>query len=147
TMLGETQWKWLEEQLKVPAKVRLLVSSIQVVAEDHGHEKWMNLPLERERLYKVLRDSKASGVIVLSGDRHLAELSLMDAGIGYPLYDLTSSGLNQGSKKWRRLETNKHRVATMNQGDNFGMVLIDWEKTAPRIRLQIRDVEGEVTIQ
>src|SRR5205814_8880957 len=95
SMLGEAQWQWLEEQLKVPAKVRLLVSSIQMVAEDHGHEKWMNMPHERERFYKLLKDSGASGLIVLSGDRHLAELSLMDAGIGYPLYDLTSSGLNQ----------------------------------------------------
>jgi alkaline phosphatase D len=36
TMLGDAQWKWLEEQLKVPAKVRILVSSIQVVAQDHA---------------------------------------------------------------------------------------------------------------
>ena len=36
TFLGEDQWRWLAEQLKVPAEVRLLVSSIQVVAEDHG---------------------------------------------------------------------------------------------------------------
>src|SRR5207248_5884086 len=62
SMLGEAQWKWLEEQLKVPATVRLLVSSIQLVAEDHPYEKWMNLPHERERLYKLLKDTKATGV-------------------------------------------------------------------------------------
>jgi alkaline phosphatase D len=44
TILGEAQWKWLERQLKVPAKLRLLVSSIQVVAEDHGWEKWTPFP-------------------------------------------------------------------------------------------------------
>ncbi len=147
TFLGETQWKWLEEQLKIPAEVRLLASSIQLIAEDHGYEKWMNMPLERERLYKLLRDTKAAGVIVISGDRHLAELSVMDAGLGYPLYDLTSSGINQASKKWRKLETNRHRIATMNQGDNFGFITIDWDRKDPLIRLQARDVEGEVTIQ
>src|SRR5262249_8359183 len=67
TMLGEAQWKWLEEQLRVPARVRLLVSSIQVVAEDHGHEKWANLPHERERLFKLLKDTRAAGVVLLSG--------------------------------------------------------------------------------
>jgi alkaline phosphatase D len=147
TMLGEAQWKWLAEQLKVPARLRLLVSSIQVVAEDHGWEKWMNLPHERERLYKLLRDTKTAGVIILSGDRHLAELSMMDAGIGYPLYDLTSSGLNQGYQGWRKLDTNRHRVAIMNQGNNFGLITIDWEQKDPVVRLQIRDEQGEITIQ
>ena len=37
----------------------------------------------------------AEGVVFLSGDRHLAELSTMDGGAGYPFYDVTSSGLNQ----------------------------------------------------
>ncbi len=147
TILGETQWKWLGEQLKVPAELRLLVSSIQVVAEDHGFEKWMNFPLQRERLYQLLRETRASGVVILSGDRHLAELSVMDAGLGYPLLDLTSSGINQASKRWRPLEMNRHRVATMNQGDNFGMVGIDWNQVDPLVRLEIHDVEGDVIIR
>ncbi|MFO0964328.1 MAG: alkaline phosphatase D family protein [Gemmataceae bacterium] len=147
TMLGEAQWKWLEEQLKVPAKVRLLGSSIQVVAEDHGWEKWMNLPHERERLYRLIRDTKAGGVISLSGDRHLAELSLMDAGIGYPLYDLTSSGFTMASKSWRFPEVNRHRVATMNFGNNFGFITIDWERKDPLISLQARDESGAIMLQ
>jgi alkaline phosphatase D len=146
TMLGEEQWKWLGEQLRRPAEVRLIASSVQVVAEDHGWEKWMNFPRERERLYGLIRDTGAGGVIFLSGDRHLAELSMMDGGVGYPLYDLTSSGINQGSKEWRPLEKNRHRVATMNVGDNFGVIAFDWKKADPQIHLQIRDVEGDVTI-
>ena len=147
-MLGDTQWAWLEQQLKAPVKLRILVSSIQVVAQDHGFEKWMNFPLERERLYKLLKDTKAAGVVCISGDRHLAELSMMDAGIGYPFYDLTSSGLTEASPRWRKLEVNKHRVATMNQGNNFGLITIDWSRIDPLLRLQIRDEgEGEVTIQ
>ncbi len=147
TMLGETQWQWLEKQLKVPAQVRILVSSIQVVAQDHGWEKWMNLPHERERLYHLIKDSKATGLVCVSGDRHLAELSMMDAGLGYPLYDITSSGLTEGSPKWRKLEVNRHRVATRNWGNNFGLITIDWDQGDPLLRLQIRDEEGEVTIQ
>jgi alkaline phosphatase D len=86
-------------------------------------------------------------VVFISGDRHLAELSMMDGGVGYPLYDLTSSGLNQAFRGWRRHEPNRHRVASMNWGDNFGMILIDWSQKDPLLRLQIRDWEGEVTIQ
>lgn len=147
TILGEEQWKWLEQQLQQPAEVRLLVSSIQVVAQDHIYEKWMNFPNERERLYKLLKDTKANGVIILSGDRHLAELSVMDAGLGYPLYDLTSSGLNMGFPNWRPLEVNQHRVATMGFGNNFGLIRIDWNAVDPLISLQIRDEVGDVMIQ
>jgi alkaline phosphatase D len=147
TVLGELQWQWLAQKLREPADVRLLVSSIQVVAADHHWEKWANFPHELSRLFQLLRDTKAGGVIVLSGDRHHAELSVMDAGIGYPLYDLTSSGLTEGDKNWRRLEVNRHRLATMNWGNNFGVVSIDWERPDPLLRLQIRDEAGEVTIQ
>jgi alkaline phosphatase D len=147
TMLGEDQWAWLQEQLRRPAEIRLIASSIQVVAEDHGWEKWMNFPRQRERLYRLIRRTGASGVIFLSGDRHLAELSLMDGGVGYPLYDLTSSGLNQAAKAWRPQEVNRHRVGTMNWGDNFGLIAIDWDRPEPLVRLQIRDVEGDTIIQ
>ncbi len=147
TVLGEAQWKWLEGELKKPAEVRIIASSIQVIPEDHGWEKWMNFPHERARLYKLIRDTKANGVVFLSGDRHLAELSMMDGGVGYPLFDLTSSGLNQAFKNWREHETNQHRVGTMNYGDNFGFIEIEWDRKRPRIRLQIRDDEGDVTIQ
>jgi hypothetical protein len=147
TMLGEDQWRWLADQLRIPAEIRLIGSSIQVVAEDHGWEKWMNLPHERERLYTLIRETGAEGVIFLSGDRHLAELSMMDGGLGYPLYDLTSSGLNQAANSWRPLEVNRHRVATMNWGDNFGLITIDWDRPDPLIGLQIRDVEGDIRIQ
>lgn len=146
TLLGDAQWKWLEEQLKVPAELRIIASSIQVVPEDHGWEKWMNLPRERERLFKLLKETKAGGVIFLSGDRHLAEISMMDAGLGFPLYDVTSSGMTEAAKRWRPLEPNRHRLGTMNFGDNFGLIAIDWEKPDPVVSLQIRDVEGDVRL-
>jgi alkaline phosphatase D len=146
TILGAEQWKWLAEQLRLPAEVRLIVSSIQVVAEDHGYEKWMNFPRERQRLFKLLADTKAAGVVFLSGDRHLAELSVMDGEVGYPLFDLTSSGLNMAAPGWRMPERNRHRVATMTSGNNFGMVRIDWDRPEPRLTLEARDEEGDVTI-
>ncbi len=147
TMLGEEQWRWLEAQLRQPAEVRLIASSIQVVAEDHGWEKWMNLPRERERLYGLIRTTGARGVIFLSGDRHLAELSMMDGGLGYPVYDLTASGMNNASHVWRPYEVNRHRVGTMNWGDNFGLLTIDWRSADPVIAMQIRDLDGEINIQ
>lgn len=146
TMLGEEQWQWLAEQLKVPAELRLIVSSLQVVAVDHGWEKWGNLPRERQRLLEVIRDN-ATGVIILSGDRHTADISMYppetDGGPFYPIYDITSSGLTQtGFSR----EKNRYRVGGENPfgKQNFGWIAIDWDEEDPTIKLEIRDVEGNV---
>lgn len=149
TMLGQAQWEWLRERLREPAELRLLVSSIQVIAEEHGWEKWANLPHERRRLFRLLRDTGAEGVVILSGDRHLAELSRLDAddpdGIGYPLYDLTSSGLNKGMRI-RNDEPNRHRLGRNFTGNNFGVIAIEWQDD-PVVSLEIRDSDGEPVLR
>lgn len=147
TVLGAAQWTWLEEQLRQPAEVRLLCSGTQVVSEEHPFESWANFPREREKLVQLIRDTKANGVVVLSGDRHLGELSVLTESTPYPLFDLTASGLNQANKGWRAPERNRHRVAGMPAGDHFGMVTIDWSGDDPRVALSLRDEDGEVTLQ
>lgn len=148
TFLGDEQWKWFEEQLKVPAELRLIGTGIQVLCDEHPFEKWALIPHERERLYKLLRDTKANGVVILSGDRHLAELSVSLEPLSYPLYDITSSGFNQATKSWRAPEKNRHRLAAMPFGNNFGFITIDWaSETSPRVTLQLRDEDGEVAVR
>lgn len=146
TILGETQWNWLERQLLVPAKLRIIGSSIQVIARNHGYEKWDNFPHERERLFELIKKTKANGVILISGDRHSAEISrertLRDA---YPIYDVTSSSLNKPSK-WRN-ELNEQRVGSQYPWENFGMILIDWTAKPPVVRMQVRDLDGKVVLQ
>ena len=146
SILGEEQWAWLAEELKKPAELRLLVSSIQVLALDHGWEKWGNLPKERKKLLDLIRDT-ATNVVILSGDRHSSDISMLppetDGGPFYPVYDVTSSGLNQTGLPD---EPNRFRVAgdeVYNQS-NFGWIEIDWEQEDPTIKLEIRDVDGKV---
>lgn len=157
TMLGETQWAWLAEQLKVPAELRLIGSSVQVLADEHGSEMWGNFPRERERLLRLLRDSLAGGVVLLSGDRHLAEIARLPAehplGIGCPLHEVTSSSLNAPSGNFTKAgvrfanEINSYRVGLTYFDTNFGVVLIDWDQPDPIVRLQVRDEKGGVVLQ
>jgi hypothetical protein len=56
TMLGAAQWAWLRTQLMQPAELRLIVSSVQVLAEGHGWEGWGNLPFERTKLLDLQPD-------------------------------------------------------------------------------------------
>jgi alkaline phosphatase D len=146
SMLGEAQWAWLADQLRQPADLRLLVSSIQVLPEEHCFEKWANLPRERERLFRLLRDSGARGVVILSGDRHYAEISRMPAdAVGYPLYELTASSLNAPGGP--ASEPNRHRVTAEGVSEaNFGVVRIDWSRQDPVVSLEVRDVDGNAVL-
>ncbi|HEY7116421.1 MAG TPA: alkaline phosphatase D family protein [Tepidisphaeraceae bacterium] len=145
TFLGDEQWRWLGEQLKVPAELRLLVSSIQVEAEDQPNEKWSNLPRERERLFKLIADSKAQGVVLISGDRHHGEISSMDVGCGYRVYEVTSSGLNCPYDPYD--EPNRHREGQILWSDNFGMVRVDWSAADPSVDLEVHTGKGFVGLK
>ena len=142
-ILGEKQWKWLGEELKKPgARLTVIGSSIQVLAQQHRFEKWGNFPKTRERLFRVIRESGAKGVIFVSGDRHHAEISkLGESPAGYPVYDVTSSGLTEKSSI--RNEPNDPRVGEVYVGGNFGVIEVDWSKEDPAVTLQIRDEAGK----
>jgi len=127
TMLGEIQWRWLEEQLRQRAELRLIVSSVQVIAEGHGWEGWRMMPLELNRLTLLINDTRANGVIFLSGDRHRAAAYRRIESTPYPFYELTSSSLNSGVES-RHPEIDPQRLGgRLYAGENFGMVQIDWE--------------------
>lgn len=141
TMLGAAQWEWLEEQLRQPADVRLLVSSIQVHADGHGWEAWRTMPLERDRLYNLIDETGAGGVVLVSGDRHASGLYVRDDVAGYPLYEITSSALNM-SYRDENNEPGPHRIGDMYAPVNYGVIDLDWE--GGEIALQIKDETGNV---
>lgn len=146
TMLGERQWKWLEDELKKPAEVRIVASSIQLISGSDGQETWSNLPHERARFFNLIRQTKANGVVIISGDRHWAELSAVSTNVPYKLYDLTSSSLNQPHprgtptiNRFRDLKQTYHR-------ENFGQIKIDWNSAQPLLFLQIHDIDGKLRL-
>jgi alkaline phosphatase D len=146
SMLGIAQWTWLRQQLRAPAEIRIIVSSIQVIAEDHYWEKWMNLPHERKRLFDMISDTEADNILFISGNRQHAELSMMKGPLGYPLYDLTSSPLNASAKKLV-VEINSHGVSEVCDDNNFGLITVDWSRADPQMTLAILDEAGTPRIQ
>jgi alkaline phosphatase D len=143
TMLGERQWHWLESVLREPAELRIVASSLQVLADAPGWEGWINYARDHQRLIQTLRATHAEGVVFISGDTHYAELSQLDLNVPYPLWDLTSSGLTE---VWPHVPPNANRVGEMLAEPNFGLIEIDWEPD-PTIRLQARDLSGRVRIE
>ncbi|WP_100643130.1 alkaline phosphatase D family protein [Alteromonas facilis] len=151
SMLGEQQWRWLEVQLRQPADLRFIISSVQVVAYEHAWETWGNMPHEREKLFKLIDETDASGVIFLSGDRHLTEVSV-DAGqlgsaVPYPMWDFTASGLTDEYNEVN--EVNSFRKGSVHRQANFGTVKIDWQTPVgdTTITMTAFDIEGNALNQ
>ena len=139
-MLGPEQWLWLESELQKPADLRLLVSSVQVLADAHGWEAWKQLPLSQSRLYELLEASGASGVILVSGDRHLSALYREEGLVDYPLYEMTASSLNRPVRD-ESDEMSSNQLGEAYAKENFGEIAIDWDRRM--VVLSVHDSEGE----
>lgn len=142
TVLGAEQWKWLGEELKKPAELRLVVSSIQLLAEGHGWERWGNLPAERQRFLDLVRDTGAGRVVVLSGDRHIGNF-YADESLAYPLYEATSSSLNRPFTS--NTEVLPNQLQPVYGEANFGVISIDWPTQT--LTVDLRDAKGKVARQ
>ena len=120
-------------------QIRIIGSSTQFARSLNGYEAWANFPLEQQKMFQTIRDANANGVIFISGDVHLAELSKRAEPNLYPIYDLTSSGITQ-------LEEvdipNSYRVGNADLDFNTGAIEIDWNHTDPEIFFKVYGVSG-----
>jgi alkaline phosphatase D len=129
TVLGKTQWEWLSDELtNSNSDFNVIVSSIQFLSNEHGFETWGNFPHEVEKLKNLIAASKAKGVLILSGDRHISEFSkTMVDNLSYPLVDFTSSGLTHAYSKFTG-EPNPFRVGEVVSTESFGLLKFNFEK-------------------
>lgn len=139
-MLGAAQWTWLEAQLRQPADIRLIASSIQVMPTAHGFEAWSTMPEERQRLYDLIAETDATGVVFLSGDRHTAFIYEENGVLPYSANELTSSSLNVSFAS-ESPEMDVRQVGSGFAPENYGTIEIDWG--ARNVSLKIKDNTGE----
>jgi alkaline phosphatase D len=100
-----------------------------------------------------IKQNKISGIVFLSGDRHLAELIVEKDSSFYPLYDFTASpftaGINflkDGNGNWRKEINNPMRVegTLVSDKHNFGMFRFKGPRSQRTMTLEVHDVSGEL---
>ncbi len=138
TILGREQWAWLEEQMKQPCDVRIIASSIQVIPQEHRFEKWLNFPLEQKRLFDLIGKTQTADsttrTILISGDRHSGEFSVAKDVSPKPIYEVTSSSLNNSSGKFKQ-EPNRYRQGPLITVNHFALMRFDWASKAVVVEL------------
>ena len=138
SFLGEQQWNWLKTTLEQKADYRIIGSSTQFGISYNGYEAWANFPHEQLKMLRLIEETKANGVIFISGDVHYAEISKISAHSPFPIYDVTSSGLTQ---TWHFATPNKNRIEGPFMGNNYGLLNIDTQQNV--LKVQIMDASGK----
>ncbi len=142
-LLGEEQLNWLLKELKSSkATFKLVAMGGQVLNPLKVFETYANYKEEWKKLLSQLEQSKISGVVFFSGDRHFSEVMKMERGNNYPLYEFTVSPLNStpytGSKEQNEMRISGSLIAQRNFAtlEVFG---IGKDRT---MRMQYRSIEG-----
>jgi alkaline phosphatase D len=151
SILGNQQWQWLAGELEKKADVRFIVTSIQMVAYEHSWEGWGMFPHERAKMYQLISDKKANGIVFISGDRHLMEISKDEGQLGhkvpYPIWDFTSSDIIRTFSEVD--ENNAFRQGAVVRDTNFGEVIVKWSDYTldSQIVLTAKDRNGDILNQ
>ena len=131
TILGINQWKWLEKELDEYFDFLIIFSSIQIIPEDHGYEKWGNFPNDRDKFFSLLEQS-ANKTLLVSGDRHLGGIYKKDG-----LFEITASSLNKPGSIF--YETDKYLLDKTYNQENYGII----EIFENNIELKLKNKSGK----
>jgi hypothetical protein len=109
-----------------------------------GSEAWNLVPKETQRMLELIEKNDVNGVMFLSGSGlGYGEITRYERGGGsavrsYPLYDVTSSGINVLAET---TEPNAKRVAVPVNVPQFGLLEIDWNADDPSITVGLFGAE------
>jgi len=145
-MFGTEQMNWLKNSLLNSTNTfKIIVNGSQSLNKTSGGDCWANYPVELEELLDFLELYKISGVLFLSGDKHISEIVKLDRPNNYPLYDITTSSLTAGISKVRGQEINNPlRVKNLIlEEHNYGRFSISGPSKERMIKIEFVDMHGK----
>ena len=146
TMLGKVQFEWLIDGLtNSKASFKIIVIGGQVLNPATDKENYSAYPIEKAKLLQELIDNKIKGVFFLTGDRHFAELSVLERAATYPLYDWTVSPFTSGvASAGNKNEANSIRVEGSTFFEhNFGTLEFSGSKKERQVKFTLFNVDGK----
>lgn len=149
TLLGKDQMAWLKAELQASsAPFKMLVcGSGWTKAKGPGGDAWSAFLTERDALFSFIRDENIEGVVLLSGDTHVAEANCIpfsEQG-GYDLYDLTSSPLAQTpTDSWLERRPEVRLRNPVFEAANFGLLSFDLTEPDPVLTYLVQDSNGRI---
>jgi len=147
---GPAQWAWLKDSLSNSvATFKFIVVGNQVLNTQTPSENFYSYRREFQDFLNWLEQSNIPGIVLLSGDRHHAELLKLERPKTYPLYEYTVSPLT--SKAYPPFAEEKE-LATREPGSliearNFGLIQITGPAGQRVLELQTHASDGKILWQ
>lgn len=159
TMLGRAQRDWLVDALATSAATwKVVVTSIPLsvpTGRPEARDSWTNasvygLPqehgggfaVERDRIFRLLRDRGVKNLVFLAADVHHAELIRHEPAPGFALHEFIAGPLSASVGRPRPLDAALNARSLFARGGvvNFGEITID----AAGLAVRIIDADGAV---
>ena len=118
--------------MKREAEVCVIVSSFQMISIASGWELWGLFPKERDRIFKLLKESKCKVSLVASGDRHVGGIYKTES-----IIEVTSSSLTHTMQYVT--EPDNLRIGSLVEVNNFGGIVFDWDSHMVIVNLMETD--------
>lgn len=150
-MLGSEQLEWLKKGLQEStASFKIIVSGNQVLNKLETHESFSQYENEKRALFGHIRDSKISGVLFFSGDRHHSEILKLQEPQTYPFYDFTCSALTSWRYPWRKMSKegdNEQRVGELILKHNYAIISISGVENKRIFTISFKNKFGKILHQ
>lgn len=142
-VFGNEQIDWLIDALTTSnAPFKFIVAGGQILNPYAKWENYSTYPEEMSSLLSEIKSEAIEGVIFLTGDRHLTELTKMEREGTYPLYDFTISPLTSGAFTGDP-EPNYMRVGgTLVKERNFAVFELNGQRTNRILKCTVYDSSG-----
>ena len=143
SMLGETQKKWLLEQLdNSKATFKVICSPVPWAAgvKPGSLDTWDGFKEEREEIFSFIEENKIEGVILLSADRHRSDAWKIKRENAYDFYEFQSSKLSN-------IHTHNlipNSLFGYNDKCSFGMLDFNTLIDDPTISFSIFSIDNEL---
>ncbi|HSA82539.1 MAG TPA: alkaline phosphatase D family protein [Geminicoccaceae bacterium] len=134
TMLGSAQLAWLKRELAASTATFKFLASGGEWQSRGRVDSWRSFRRERDELFRFIRDHRITGVVLLSGDRHVTA--------GYQVLgrflEITSGPFGAGNHE---PPYNPDEMFLLHdQGDFFVVLEVDTTGTAPSLTLEVHEV-------
>ncbi len=115
-------------------------------AKGAGGDSWASFLQERDEIFEFIQQEEINGVVLISGDTHVAELNAIPRSEqgGYDLYDLVSSPLAQDtSDSWMERRPERRIRQVYFGGTSFGLLSFDMTADDPILEYNAVNYIGE----
>ncbi len=142
--LGETQMRWLDEQLLACKGPFIILSSGTMWSDyvSNGKDSWGTWDTAaREHIYATIEKNKIGGVLLLSGDRHGCRVMKIPrpSGLTYYEFEMGSLGAHEGPDAFG----NRKDLQPFGMVNNFTFGEFTFDTVAADPTVTFRAVEGD----